>query len=428
MVSLDKELNCNRIVNKSHSAAYAVISVRTAWLKYYHPVVFWTETLNSVINKADKIRKYLYCAQKHGITILPPSVNHSKSRFSYEDHAIRIGLSALRDLGKASTPILEERNNGRFVDFKEFVWRCRPGKKVLTSLAYSGGFDEFGISRKCIVANAEDKVISDYLNDLTKHDSWADFDILNQRYAELVQLNLDPHEEYPKQEKLLNEYNYAGMYVSEHPLDEHIAAIDVIDPDFITDLIYEADETENVSFRSLERKSKVVGIVKNIETKITRKGEPMLVGTIEDKTGDIRFTVFSGTLEDATFNKHLLEDNNIVVLDGIRKVNDFGSQIIVNAVNTVSHFKDQFSKIYCLTDLDNYMNLVSIARTCQPGHLTVVVCVEIKKNVKKGLLIDNDSDNLFTLQQRGVDDVRNLRVSFDGYLKLKEASKMVKVS
>lgn len=426
MVGLDKEPNRNCIVNKSHAAAYAVISIRTAWLKYHHPVVFWTETLNSVINKTDKIRKYLYCAQKHGLHIIQPSVNESEIRFSYESNNIHIGLSALRDLGKASLPILEERNaNGKFGSFTEFVDRCHPGKKVLTALAYSGAFDEFGFTRREIVENTES--VSSYLAALTKYDSWADFDEINVRYKNLVNLSIAPMEEYPKQEKLQHEYNYAGMYVSEHPLDEHMFAINHLEPDFITDIIYEADENESVSYRSLRKKCKIIGILKNVEMKVTKRGDQMLVGTIEDKTGDIKFTVFAKNLNDPAFNKELIVENNIVLLDAIREVDDFGSKLNVLAVSTINTFKENFSKIFCLTDMDNYLNVVEVARNCEPGPLTVVLRVEFKKNTRATIMIDSESDKLYSRRFREIEDSRNLAVNFSGYMQLKEASKQVKV-
>ena len=413
--------------NKSHAAAYAVISVRTAWLKYYYPVVFWTETLNSVLNKADKIRKYLYCAQKHGLHIMQPSVNKSAIRFSYENNNIHIGLSALRDLGKASLPIIEERkSNGEFQSLEDFIRRCRPGKKVLTALAYAGAFDEFDCTRQQIVNNTE--TIATFLGSLTKYDSWADFDEINEAYLALVNLNLQEYEEYPKQEKLQLEYNYAGMYVSEHPLDEHMFAIDQLEPDFVTDLIYEAEDDDNTSRRSLRKKTKVVGILKEIETKITRKGEQMVVGTIEDKTGTIKFTIFSGVLEDSAFKKELLVDNGIVIMDALREVDDFGSKLTVYAINEVTSFRDNFSTVFCLTDMAHYEHLVQVARECDPGNLVVVLRVQFSKDATATIYLDAESNKLYTGRDRMRYDSRNLRVDFSGYMKLKEASKRIHVS
>ena len=414
--------------NKSHAAGYAVISVRTAWLKYYYPVVFWTETLNSVINKADKIRKYLYCAQQHGITILPPSVNNSKSKFSHEGRSIRIGLTALRDLGKASLPILEERANGEFADFKDFLNRCTPGKKVLTSLAYSGAMDEFNLSRHEIVENCEN--ISDYFRTLTKYDSWADFDELNELYNAMIDVNIDHYDEYPKQEKLNYEYNYAGMYVSEHPIDEYHEAIDALQPDCVVDLQFEKDDTEEVNYRNLEMKCKVIGIVKNIELKKTRKGEDMITGTIEDKTSNIRFTVFAKQLAESTFNRELLVENNIIVMDGVRKVNDFGSQIIVNAVSNISTFREYCNEIFCGTDFDHIDELINVARDCEPGPLTLVIRImDLTNKFGKpyAYFVDEATGKRVPISQRNIKDPRNLRVSAKSFMTLRELSKQCKM-
>lgn len=439
MVGLDKELNRNRIVNKSHAAAYAVISVRTAWLKKYHPVVFWTETLNSVLKKADQIRKYLYCAQKHGIKILPPSVNRSAIKFNCDGNNIRIGLSALRDLGKFSHVIVKERENGDYKDFKDLINRCKPGKKAVISLAHSGSCDDFNITRRSIIENFPK--IESYYEKKKKYDSWADFDELNEAYDEYIALNLDPYEEYEKQEKLLNEYNFAGMYVSEHPLDEHIQYIEILDPDFIVDLHVDLDDVDSsTKLRRLDKKTTVVGIIKNVETKITRKGERMIVGTIEDKTSDIRFTVFSGTLEEQTFNSKLLADNTIVIMDGVRKVNEFGSQIIVNAVSSITTCQDRFTKIICTTDMEHYKDIMNTAFSCKDGNLTVIMHVEFgDRNVGTLVMDHNQQDKLYQAidpkqprsiargNKRFIDDPNNLKVDISAYLKLKEVSKNIRV-
>lgn len=415
--------------NKSHSAAYAVISVRTAWLKYYHPGVFWTATLNSVTKKADRVRKYLYCAQKHGLTILPPSVNESELMFSYKDNSIRIGLLALRDLGKAALPILEERSkNGKFTSLENLIWRCHTGKKVLASLAYSGATDEFGLTRREIAESCE--VVSEYLSTLHKYDSWSDFDEINDLYVKSVKLQIPHLEEYNKQEKLNKEYQFAGMYVSEHPLDEHLPVITAIDPDYIADLIVESSDEnadEVVNYRAYDQKVTVIGIVKDIELKMTKNGDKMLVGTIEDKTGSIRFTVFAQTLAGSYFNKNLLVENNVVIMEGMRKINEFGAQINTSIVNTVEMVSSKLSKIYCLTDMENYERVIQTARECVHGNLTVILQIEFQNNIRGAVLIDEESDQLFTRKYRKIEDPRNLKIDISGYFSMKEVSKQIRV-
>jgi hypothetical protein len=153
----------------------------------------------------------------------------------------------------------------------------------------------------------------------------------------------------------------------------------------------------------------------------------MIVGNIEDKTGSIRFTVFAKTLAEDTFNKNLLVDNGIVILDGVRKVNDFGSQVIVSAVNNLTSYKDDYDKICCLTDMEHYQELVEVARSCEPGNLTVILRVEFEPGRKATIYLDEKTNKLFQPRDRKENDPRNLKVDFSAYMKLKEASKMVRV-
>lgn len=414
--------------NKSHSAGYAVISVRTAWLKNYHPGVFWTATLNSVVKKADKVRKYLYCAQKHGFTILPPSVNHSEAMFSCDNNCIRIGLFALRDLGKAAFPVIQEREkHGIFSSFEDLITRCYPGKKAITSLAYSGALDEFGLTRHEIVEGCDS--ISEYLDDIHKYDSWADFDDIDRAYKTFVNMNMIHLDEYPKQEKLNYEYKYAGMYVSEHPLDEYLEAITVLEPNCISDLVVDLNEDndEEVNVKAWDKKVKVVGIIKEVETKITRKGEKMMVGTIEDKTGSIRFAVFAQTMNSRLFNKNLMVENSVVIMEGLRRVNDFGSQINVSIVNTVERYASKLSKIYCLTDREHCQKLIDAARECLPGNLTVILRFDNDRNGRDSMFIDAETGKACSGKYRRPEDARNLKVDLSGFFLLKEASRQIKV-
>jgi hypothetical protein len=154
----------------------------------------------------------------------------------------------------------------------------------------------------------------------------------------------------------------------------------------------------------------------------------MVVGTIEDKTGTIKFTIFSGVLDDPAFKKELLVENGIVLMDATREVDDFGSKLTVFAINEVTSFRDNFSNVFCLTDMEHYKHLVDVARNCDPGNLVVVLRIQFRKDATATVYIDSESDNLYTNRYRTRNDARNLRVDFSGYMKLKEASKRIHVS
>jgi hypothetical protein len=119
-------------------------------------------------------------------------------------------------------------------------------------------------------------------------------------------------------------------------------------------------------------------------------------------------------------------ENTVVIIDGVRKVNDFGSQIVVSNVNEASVFQNKLSSIYCLTDLEHYQEVVNTARECPEGSLTVVIQIEYEKGIKGAILLDANSNDMYTRRHRKIADPRNLRVDTSGYFKLKEVSKRIK--
>ena len=135
------------------AAGYSVISIRTGWLSFYYPVEYMVATLNSFINKADRIRLYMSICRKKKMQVLPPDVNNSDSIFTVEDNSVRFGLQGLKGVGKAADLILAERNaRGTFDTYQDFIERMvehqKVNKKVLESLIFTGAMDSFEGTRK----------------------------------------------------------------------------------------------------------------------------------------------------------------------------------------------------------------------------------------------------------------------------------------
>ena len=431
----DKEPICNRVVNKSHAAAYAVISAQTAWLKCYHPVEFWVATLNSVVGKNEKMAKYLYFAQLGGFKVLPPDISKSMYGFSSEDGKIRIGLSAIRNLGKAGEAIIAEReSNGPFWSFQDFIDRCHTGKTVIVSIALSGAADRFGYTRKSLSESFE--AIAKYKKKKAKDNEQLTMDlgIEDRSFEILEETHLKKPEEFDKKQKLQLEYDYVGMYVSEHPLDDYQAIIQTVKPDLIADLMIDPEDIDNMPKHELNKRIKITGILKEVEHRLTRNGDKMVSGKIEDKTGTIGFAIFNDVLSRPTFNEELLVDGSIVILDGVRRVNDFGSNIMVNAINTLVSHTNTLSAIYCLTDTDHKQDLIDVARSCKTGNLTVAIQVDDAPGQSKLFVIDKNDGSLHATSQkanvkkdRDLKDYRNLKVDFSDYFRLKEASRNIKL-
>ncbi len=286
--------------NKSHAACYAVIAYRTAYLKTYYPVEFMAALMTSVIDSTDKVSAYIYSCRQMGIRIMPPDINESYEGFSVEDGRVRFGLSAIKSLGHAVIgELVEERNaGGPFKSLDDFVRRmCGViNKKSLENLILSGAFDNVeNKSRRAMAIKSAD--LLDYTTKQNKDDIVGQMNLFNylptdntQESGAPIGITIPDIDEFPKAELLENEKEVLGVYVSGHPLEEDMnlwkSRTDVISTDF------EA-ESEGGECKVVEgKKYNAGGIITEIKTIITKKGQPMAFITLEDMIGNMEVVVF----------------------------------------------------------------------------------------------------------------------------------------
>lgn len=350
--------------NRSHAVAYSRISVMSAFIKAYYPVEYMTSTLNSYINKPDKLKLFLSYVKKMGIPILPPDLNKSQRLFKSEGKAIRFGLMGLKGLGASTVGILRERNSirGQFASVQDYVERMVKHEvfspKSIETLAYAGALDCFGDSRRAVVS---------FLPELTKHadnmkkdakktdpNQMSLLDFLDEEDAAELQLSvmlrIPPMEEMDKKIRLQLEKEYAGFYLSEHPLDDYASFFESEGIYEIGFLLEEGDEdsehrastiadddvedheiTTEISLGGIEdyngENVKLAGIVTEHEVFYTKRDQkPIHVFQLEDHTASIKCVVFDSDLD---HNRDHLVEGKIVMLEGKVKVDDFGGQVIV---------------------------------------------------------------------------------------------------
>ena len=209
--------------NKSHSAAYALLTYQTAWLKTHHPAAFMSAVLSSDLDNTDKIMMLLQDCKKNKLEVLPPCVQKSSAKFAVKDEkTIFYGLAAVKGVGIAVAEKIEaEQTNGDFKDLGDFCYRLHKklSRKVLEALACSGAFDLFGQDRGVIFASIE-KALS--LADLKmQNESQGQQDLFS------TQASYDESFEYVEtpawlsSEKLQNEKESLGFYLSGHPIDQY---------------------------------------------------------------------------------------------------------------------------------------------------------------------------------------------------------------
>ena len=218
--------------NKSHAAAYAVVSYRTAYLKTYYPPEFMAATLNSFLGNLDKVPEYINECKRLNIEILSPSINKSYTKFAVYGNTIRFGLGSIKNVGIGAVELIvkERKERGEYKSFTDFCERISGeavNKKCIESLIKAGAFDEFGKNRATLIASYEG--ILDTIGNATKKNIQGQvsiFDIGSK--DENLEENKYSYKELPElQEKelLSLEKEMLGIYISGHPLDKYIDAI-----------------------------------------------------------------------------------------------------------------------------------------------------------------------------------------------------------
>ncbi len=305
--------------NKSHAAAYAVVTYQTAFLKKYYPKEFLAGVLNNRIDKIDEIAKYVVYMKEKNIAVYPPDVNKSRAYFSVQGDGLRFGLCALRGVGVAAMEkVIEEREaHGAFKDFPDFIMRCVGfvNKKMVESLIYGGAFDSMGQKRAQYHAVYEE--LMRRLAAIDKQKSSAQMslfgDIIEEKPPEVKYPDIP---EWNTSELLSNEKSVLGVYVSGHPFGAYSAYF--TDCNFNTGMLADFEEDEETGDRTYQqfRTGDAVtmgGIVSAVRKINTRGGTIMAFVTIEDLFGSIECVAFPRVYEKI---KPYLRHDGVVRLSG----------------------------------------------------------------------------------------------------------------
>ncbi|MBQ8043131.1 MAG: DNA polymerase III subunit alpha, partial [Clostridia bacterium] len=310
--------------NKSHAAAYAVVSYRTAYLKAYYPEEFMAATLNSYLGNLDKIPLYIDECRRMNIEILKPDVNESNTRFTVHDNKIRFGLGSIKNVGVAvvDSIVAERVKNGPFISFTDFCERIQDeavNKKCVESLIKAGAFDSFGQTRSTLLASFE--TIIDTIQDTARKSlkgqvSMFDLDSMDSEDKEELKYTFTELKEFEDRELLSMEKEMLGIYISGHPLAkirEQIVKQTNIDTMKMLEIKEELDTNGNTSNYNDCQFVKYAGIISSIKKKYTKNNKLMAFATIEDLYGSAEVIIFENAYVNAA---NLLVTDNIVLVDG----------------------------------------------------------------------------------------------------------------
>jgi len=271
--------------NKSHSAAYALISYQTAYLKTHYPAEYMTAFLSSVIDSQDRVVFYIKECRRMGIDILPPDINESLETFTITGGRIRFGLGAIKNVGEAAYhSIITARKAGPFTDLFDFCRRVdlrQVNKRVLENLACAGCFDSLGLTRREVLS-----ILDDTLETALSLKAAEDSHQLTLFAAEEQAPEIPrPRQrgEFPLTELLSREKDVLGFYVSGNPLEEYRQAVE----------FYSTHTVEELGGLPDGSTVNLVGMVSGITRKLSRKGEPWASIFLEDFTGKVEVIIFA---------------------------------------------------------------------------------------------------------------------------------------
>ena len=377
--------------NKSHSAAYSLVAYRTAYLKAHYPPEFMAAAMTNEMDNTDKLSKVLEEARSMGLEVLPPSINRSQSRFTVEEgrdgtYRVRFGLAAIKNAGeKAISALIDAREeHGPFdsiFDLTKNVDLGTVNKRTLEALAQAGALDDLEGHRAQLM-EIMDKAVR--YGQKVQHDRMAGQNSLfgnGDAGTEAMQPGLPDVETWAKSQRLKEEHEVLGFYVSGHPLDEYRAEADA----FATAHFGEPDQLEQVIEQAAGGDGRTrgpvrtfCGIITDVDRNTTKSGKPIAFATIEDFTGQGEMVIFSSILDRV---QPYLEVDNVVLAKGNVEVRGGTVKVLAKDLTPMWKVREQMvSEVILTVDLDQVMpdELQTFRQLCEQteGNCTLYFDVD----------------------------------------------------
>ncbi|MDO4273756.1 MAG: DNA polymerase III subunit alpha [Eubacteriales bacterium] len=371
--------------NKSHAAAYAVVSYQTAYLKYYHPVEFMAALMTSVIEMPSKVAEYILVCRQMGIKILPPDINCGERSFSVDNGSIRYALSAIKSIGRPVIEALvqEREERGQYRSLKDFIERMSDqlNKRAIENFIKSGAVD-------CLDGNRRQKMmvyaqIADSINQDRKHSMAGQlsfFDIVDEDEKKEFEIRMPDVEEYDNEMILAFEKEVLGIYLSGHPLEGYRDVMEKIISARTTD--FQPDEETGVPKVFDGQKVIVGGMIMDKTIKYTKNNKVMAFLTVEDLVGTVEIVVFPRDYE--KYQGMVNDEAKVFIQGRVSAEDDKASKLILEKVRP---FEDIPRELWIqFNDKDEYggkeTEFLSDLKS-SPGNDTVVVYLRDVKAMKK---------------------------------------------
>ena len=381
--------------NKSHSAAYALVSYQTAYLKANYPAEYMAALLTSVRDNSDKVAVYIEECRRMGIVVLPPDVNESRDGFTVVGEKIRFGMSAMKNVGLAAvySLISVREQGGAFKNYGDFCNRLDTkvvNRRVLESLIKGGAFDSLGHRRAQLMAVVDIGLsIAQQAQRDRNSGQISLFEFMEEDEEYNFSFALPDIADFPYSEMLALEKESLGLYISGHPLAEYRQVLqdnDTVNMGELRD--YSEGDMVNLG-----------GLIINYKQINTKKGDAMAFVNIEDLTGVVEVVIFPRTFKQY---RQLLQPDNVVLVKG--KVNPAGEEIKIIAEEISSLVKRTYGDLYLQfvkQDMETVQKVQLILQT-YPGNNQVYLYFPRDKKLSKtskDYWVDLDSQIIKQLEQ-----------------------------
>ena len=318
--------------NKSHSAAYALISYHTAWLKCHYPAAFMAATLSADIDNTDKVVTLLADCKTLGISVSPPKINDSYYAFrTLSDKEISYGLGALKGVGKGVIEnIVNEREaNGPFADLFEFCQRLdmkKVSKRVLDALIKSGSMDALGANRASLMASIA--AATRAADQQQKDKESGQFDMFGVQQVPVESAEAKEVEEWSEEQRLLGEKETLGLYLTGHPYNRFAAELNII-----------SDHDVGNMDLSTPRNGVFAGIMVAMRVINTRRGKMAFV-TLDNAVHRVEVSLFS---EKFTEYQGRLEKDSVLIAVGELSTDEYtgGCQMRAEKIFNIEEIRQQ---------------------------------------------------------------------------------------
>jgi len=352
--------------NKSHSAAYAIITYQTAYLKTHYPVAFMAALLTSEKDNRDKIIKHMNNCKEMGINVLPPDINESQKDFSISGENIRFGLAAVKNVGEAAIEsIIAMRQDAKFTSFIDFLSRVdlrKVNKRVMESLIKCGSFDSLGYKRSQLMACYEEAMNEAQRKQkeiLSSQSSFFDeFDSGAMENNNGGSFKMPDIPEWDHKELLSLEKETLGFYITGHPLHGYADKLKLV------------TNTDSSSINTKRDKDTITiaGVISSLNERPTRRKDIMCNVVLEDLQGSVNIIFWADT-----YKKHydLLHADEPIVVQGMIDVGDESLKIIAqDVISLAKSLENPYKQIRFMVDADKISpeNIASFCNAMKKYH------------------------------------------------------------